>query len=641
MPAGDHHCHLFDRGNNTTTTNDEDEAMAQFLDLPQEDNTAAASLDLLHSLPPSTGLFPTSALDLWSTTSTSTSTTPTASTSNTTTNNTTTTTCTPPPRSTCPSSPLSMTMTDATEPAAAPSAESLWDFRNGFEDIIDGGGGLFDVDHLSSHLSSHQHHHLQHHDEDSLSTPPPPLNIFLDQHHGHLLPTEEDDDLPVIINPETLLAASTTSSSNSKSDSTTSTFTTTPTTATASPTTTTNTTTPALDSIMAAAAAATLPLYHHRDMIMFKKDTNNNNNTMVKQEPYDPPSLSPSGRVTKSSTTKRAAKKRKAIKEDPHSDDLDSNNNNNSDDNSNGPQSAAAKKYSISNVGTSLEELRAFIETLERDESITPKEKRQIRNKISARNFRVRKKEYVTTLEEELRVVRTENNDLKQKVEKYERENTDLKMQLDDLKKCLGQLSLAGSASSNTTTTGASSTAMTSAPINIPTIARGTSAGSTTMVMDENDYPNHPNIANLSSQRRISPACSPNPTNYFTRQRLQVHSCLVPEPRFPQHLQYPQERSATELAHEFMALIHSLPSMVGPATTVEPADLSVEDGAADVRAADVLRVATESLKLGYLDTPVQNWVEGGEEWDRERVRRLKGVLALTMFAVKEGWKVVV
>ncbi|KAI9091290.1 hypothetical protein DFS34DRAFT_653658 [Phlyctochytrium arcticum] len=89
------------------------------------------------------------------------------------------------------------------------------------------------------------------------------------------------------------------------------------------------------------------------------------------------------------------------------------------------------EKYSISHVGTSLEELRSFIDELERDESITPKEKRQIRNKISARNFRVRRKEYVTQLEEELRVMKAENTKLALRLSDVEKENRQLKTALE------------------------------------------------------------------------------------------------------------------------------------------------------------------------------------------------------------------
>lgn len=67
---------------------------------------------------------------------------------------------------------------------------------------------------------------------------------------------------------------------------------------------------------------------------------------------------------------------------------------------------------------------------------MSSKEKRQLRNKISARNFRVRRKEYITTLEgevaardqqletyrEELTSTRTENSELRKEIERLKRE---------------------------------------------------------------------------------------------------------------------------------------------------------------------------------------------------------------------------
>ncbi|KAG1344095.1 hypothetical protein G6F62_004591 [Rhizopus arrhizus] len=68
---------------------------------------------------------------------------------------------------------------------------------------------------------------------------------------------------------------------------------------------------------------------------------------------------------------------------------------------------------------------------------MTSKERRQLRNKISARNFRNRRKEYVTTLETELEQQKAENSQLKleikwlkSKMEKLQGENDKLRLDL-------------------------------------------------------------------------------------------------------------------------------------------------------------------------------------------------------------------
>ncbi|ORZ02767.1 hypothetical protein BCR43DRAFT_520023 [Syncephalastrum racemosum] len=68
---------------------------------------------------------------------------------------------------------------------------------------------------------------------------------------------------------------------------------------------------------------------------------------------------------------------------------------------------------------------------------MTSKERRQLRNKISARNFRTRRKEYITTLEEEIDSLKTERSQLKQaldhahgKIAALQKENDQMRLDL-------------------------------------------------------------------------------------------------------------------------------------------------------------------------------------------------------------------
>ncbi|KAJ1551626.1 hypothetical protein HK096_006459 [Nowakowskiella sp. JEL0078] len=61
------------------------------------------------------------------------------------------------------------------------------------------------------------------------------------------------------------------------------------------------------------------------------------------------------------------------------------------------------------------------LETLEK--SMNSKERRQLRNKISARNFRLRRKEYITNLEDELKIVTSENEKMRSALLAIQNEN--------------------------------------------------------------------------------------------------------------------------------------------------------------------------------------------------------------------------
>ncbi|KAI8821438.1 uncharacterized protein EV422DRAFT_528153 [Fimicolochytrium jonesii] len=177
-----------------------------------------------------------------------------------------------------------------------------------------------------------------------------------------------------------------------------------------------------------------------------------------------------------------------------------------------------ADKFSLDNIGYSLEDLRQFVEELEADDSITPKEKRQLRNKLSARNFRVRRKEYVTQLEDEVEVLRKENTSLKSSLEAKAKENEDLKRELKEFREKQGRLLNFNRDSTNPTT--------------------ATSAAAST---GTNSF------HHMQDFRHVS-------------QRLQVHSVRVPAPalsssRRPSIYEEHDETAAREAATSFLDLV--------------------------------------------------------------------------------------
>ncbi|KAI8070046.1 hypothetical protein BC940DRAFT_296818 [Gongronella butleri] len=82
-----------------------------------------------------------------------------------------------------------------------------------------------------------------------------------------------------------------------------------------------------------------------------------------------------------------------------------------------------------------LVSLEAFAESDGIDiKKLTPKERRQLRNKISARNFRVRRKEYITTLEQQVNEHKKHAEQLIEKLSKMDDENRQLRQEVDYLK---------------------------------------------------------------------------------------------------------------------------------------------------------------------------------------------------------------
>ncbi|KAI8885085.1 hypothetical protein K501DRAFT_332240 [Backusella circina FSU 941] len=94
------------------------------------------------------------------------------------------------------------------------------------------------------------------------------------------------------------------------------------------------------------------------------------------------------------------------------------------------------RRDSLASVPEESISLEAYAEADGIDlKKLTPKERRQLRNKISARNFRVRRKEYISTLEGQVNDHKQAAEVLKEKLNKVEEENKVLRKEMDILKR--------------------------------------------------------------------------------------------------------------------------------------------------------------------------------------------------------------
>ncbi|KAJ1732569.1 hypothetical protein LPJ72_003346 [Coemansia sp. Benny D160-2] len=96
--------------------------------------------------------------------------------------------------------------------------------------------------------------------------------------------------------------------------------------------------------------------------------------------------------------------------------------------------------------------------------SMSSKERRQLRNKISARNFRVRRKEYISNLEAEVRMHKEEADGLRKDLVVSKKENQQLRDEIQKLRQRLGT-STAPQSLATTTARTASGQAMVQKPI--------------------------------------------------------------------------------------------------------------------------------------------------------------------------------
>ncbi|KAJ2755910.1 hypothetical protein H4S06_003368 [Coemansia sp. BCRC 34490] len=96
--------------------------------------------------------------------------------------------------------------------------------------------------------------------------------------------------------------------------------------------------------------------------------------------------------------------------------------------------------------------------------SMSSKERRQLRNKISARNFRVRRKEYISNLEAEVRMHKEEADGLRKDLVVSKKENQQLRDEIQKLRQRLGT-STAPQSLATTTARTASGQAMVQKPL--------------------------------------------------------------------------------------------------------------------------------------------------------------------------------
>ncbi|KAI8922180.1 hypothetical protein DFJ77DRAFT_445642 [Powellomyces hirtus] len=210
-------------------------------------------------------------------------------------------------------------------------------------------------------------------------------------------------------------------------------------------------------------------------------------------------------------------------------------------------------KYSLDKIGYGLDDLRRFVDELDRDTTISAKEKRQLRNKLSARNFRVRRKEYVSQLEDQLAQLGSEKDTLLARNKELEAENRELIARL-------AELTIAASASAP------------ASPRESPIRTRTPQNSAATVVT--------PPLVG-----------TPPPFHsYHPQHRIQVHTVHVPTPTYT-----PRSQDTKAAATSFLDLVTRLAAAdTKPREIPRPASAPPRSSVAQ----QALRNAYESLKLG-------------------------------------------
>ncbi|KAG0040778.1 hypothetical protein BGZ82_009760 [Podila clonocystis] len=199
---------------------------------------------------------------------------------------------------------------------------------------------------------------------------------------------------------------------------------------------------------------------------------------------------------------------------------------------------------------------------------MTSKERRQLRNKISARNFRVRRKEYIGALEGQVLQHRTEAAHLREAVTIVNDENKRLKEELDEAKRQLSQATISNSSLSASTSPVSQSQSQ-SLPLTA-SVAPVSTTSTPTLSKDDQMLLSailgrSPFNANAKSGMTLTlPTRPQSPIVTFNSQKdmpnssalaksgswkdkgpMFVHSALVPEVTFGQDFQFSDKRGSS------------------------------------------------------------------------------------------------
>ncbi|KAI1288062.1 hypothetical protein EDD11_010093, partial [Mortierella claussenii] len=166
---------------------------------------------------------------------------------------------------------------------------------------------------------------------------------------------------------------------------------------------------------------------------------------------------------------------------------------------------------------------------------MTSKERRQLRNKISARNFRVRRKEYIGQLEGQVEQHKTEARHLREAVVVVQSENKRLKEELEEIKRQLTQSTIA--AASSTIAPQQSLTTSSPAPASLSSdnqallasiltrSAFNSNGKNITLSMPRPQTP----ILTLNLKKDVPNSSSINASSWKDKNPVLVHTTLIPE----------------------------------------------------------------------------------------------------------------
>ncbi|KAF9179480.1 hypothetical protein BGZ51_006899 [Haplosporangium sp. Z 767] len=177
---------------------------------------------------------------------------------------------------------------------------------------------------------------------------------------------------------------------------------------------------------------------------------------------------------------------------------------------------------------------------------MTSKERRQLRNKISARNFRIRRKEYIGTLEEQVEQHKTEAQHLREAVVMVYEENKRLKEELESVKR---QLTLATIANASSTVAPQQQLTVSSAIASTTSLTTENQSLLASILGRSAFNPNAKNVT-LSMPRSQSPNLTPNlhkdvpnsasakSSSWKDKNPVFVHTALVPDIRLGELFQF-------------------------------------------------------------------------------------------------------